>query len=203
MADSATKWFITPKFSTNASGTFTAGDPLGTNKVGMWECYSWAAYLWDNWNKNFTWNVAAIPAGPGGAIVAQANDDTFCISKHSKHPQEAWEVMKWLLEPTQMAQLTKSYGAIPGRKSLADSWLSDMKASNPNVDWDVFIEANNYAEKPNSEAWNPNYRKVWDEMTKAMDIVTAGASKDGAAVADALNAKVQEYTDEYWATAAK
>jgi len=202
MADSASVWKITPKFSSTASGTFTAGDPLGTNKVGMWECYSWASYLYENWNKNFTWNVAAIPAGPHGTIIAQANDDTFAITKHSKHPKEAWEVMKWLLDPAQMVQLTRSYGAIPGRKSLADSWLTDMKASNPNIDWQVFIDSNNYAEKPNSESWNPAYRQVWDEMQKAMDTATSGAAKDGATVADALNAKVQGYIDEYWKTAA-
>ena len=203
MADSALVWKITPKFSSTATGTFTAGDPLGTNKVALWECYSWASYLYENWNKNFTWNVAAIPAGPHGTIIAQANDDTFAISKHSKHPKEAWEVMKWLLDPPQMAQLTKSYGAIPGRKSLADGWLAEMKASNPKVDWDVFIESNNYAEKPNAESWNPAYRQVWDEMQKAMDQVTSGGAADGAAVADALNAKVQGYTDEYWKTAGK
>jgi len=205
MADSSLVWKITPKFSSTAAvtGTFTAGDPLGTNKVALWECYSWASYLYENWNKNFTWNVAAVPAGPHGTIIAQANDDTFAISKHSKHPKEAWEVMKWLLDPPQMAQLTKSYGAIPGRKSLADGWLSEMKASNPNVDWDVFIESNNYAEKPNAESWNPAYRQVWDEMQKAMDQVTSGGAADGAAVAEALNAKVQGYTDEYWKTAGK
>ncbi len=201
MADSASSWKITPKYSTTATGTFTAGDPIGTNKVAMWECYSWASYLYDNWNKNFKWNVAAVPAGPKGAIVAQANDDTFVISKHSKHPQEAWEVMKWLLAPPQMVQLTTSYGCIPGRKSMADKWLSDMKASNPEIDWDVFIESNNYAEKPNAESWNPSYREVWDEMTKAMDLVTSGTSKDGAKVANDLNAMVQKYTDAYWAAA--
>jgi len=202
MADSALVWKITPKFSSTASGTFTAGDPLGTNKVAMWECYSWASYLYENWTKNFTWNVAAIPAGPHGTIIAQANDDTFAITKHSKHPKEAWEVMKWLLDPVQMVQLTDSYGCIPGRKSMGDGWLTKMKASNPAIDWEVFLESNNYAEKPNSESWNPAYRQVWDEMQKAMDLVASGGAPDGGAVAEALNAKVQTYIDEYWKTAA-
>lgn len=203
MADCVSKYHIEPKFASTASGTFTAGDPIGTNKVAMWECFSWAAYLYENWTNNFNWNVAAIPAGPSGQIVAQANSDTFAITKHSKHPEQSWEVMKWLFEPDRLSLLAKSYGCIPARKSLSGGWLESMKETYPKVDWDVFIESINYAEKPNHESWMPAYRLVWDEQNLAMDAVCSGAQTDGSAVADNLNAKAQKYTDDYWKSAGK
>lgn len=203
LADNTSKYHISPQFASTATGTFTSGDPLGTGKVAMWECFSWASYLYTNWTNNFHWNVAAIPAGPTGQIIAQANSDAFAITKHSKHPDQAWEVAKWLLEPARMSVLAKSYGCIPARKTLASTWLEDMKTDYPKVDWDVFIESINYQDKPNHESWSPNYRLVWDEMNKAMDLVCSGSKTNGAEVADELNSKVQQYTDEYWKTVTK
>ena len=63
----------------------------------MWEVFSWMAYDYSTWTEAFNWDVAAVPAGPHGQLVAQANGDTFTIPKSSKHPDQAWEVAKWLM----------------------------------------------------------------------------------------------------------
>ena len=199
LADSIWKTHIHPTYAVTNSA-FSEVDPIGSNTVAMWEVFSWIAYAYGGWTETFNWDVAAIPAGPNGTPIAQANGDTFAIPKDAAHPDEAWEFAKWLWEPAQMKQLTESYGCIPARKSLADGWLAARQEENPNVDWQVFIDAINYMDSsPNNEGWVPNYRKVWDAMENAMQIVTSGQNTDVTQVLSDLNGEVQGYLDEYWA----
>jgi multiple sugar transport system substrate-binding protein len=183
------------------NSAFTDVDPLQSNKVAMWEVFSWMAYNYSTWTEAFNWDVAAIPAGPNGDIVAEANGDAFAIPKSSKHPDQAWEVAKWLMEPENLSRLAKSYGCIPARKSLASSWLDDMKAEHPNVDFQVFIDSIDYMDaQPNNEGWVPNYKKVFDATENAMSKIVSGENTNVQEVMEALNKEVQGYLDEYWAT---
>jgi multiple sugar transport system substrate-binding protein len=200
IADTIWTWHIRAT-GEQASMFDTAGDPLASNAVAMWECFSWMAYDWPQWQETFNWDVAAIPAGPTGQIVAETNGDTFVIPKSSAHPDEAWEVAKWMLQPENVATLCESYGCIPARQSLGDAWISAMQAAYPGVDFQVFIDAIAYMDKsPNHEAWEPNYGKVWDATENAMSLVVTGENTDVQAVLGDLNTEVQGYLDEYWAS---
>ena len=200
LADNIWSSHIEPSYAVTNSA-FAEVDPLGSGTIAMWEVFSWIAYAYDGWTEAFNWDVAAIPAGPSGTPISQANGDTFAIPKDAAHPDEAWEFAKWLWEPDQMTRLTESYGCIPARKSLADGWLEARQAENPNIDWQVFIDAIDYLDSsPNNETWAPNYRKVWDAMENSMQIVTSGQNTDVTQVLDDLNGEVQGYLDEYWAS---
>ncbi len=199
VSDSIWKYHIRPTGELSTA-SFTDIDPLQSGEVAMWESFSWMAYNYETWTQAFNWNVAAVPAGPHGNIVAEANGDSFVIPKHSKHPDQAWEVAKWLMQPEIMARLAESYGCIPARKSLAGGWLEQMKAAYPKVDFQVFIDSINYMDaSPNHEGWVPNYNKVWDAMENTMSLVTLGTNTDIEALLSALNGEVQGYLDEYWA----
>lgn len=197
--DTIWTWHIRPTGEVVES-QFTDIDPLQSGTVAMWEVFSWMAYNYSTWTEAFNWDVAAIPAGPNGRIVAEANADAFAIPRHSKHPDEAWEVAKWLMQPEVLSRLAASYGCIPARKSLADGWLDGMKAEYPQVDWQVFIDSIDYMDaQPNNEGWVPAYKKTWDAMENSMSLIVTGANTDVPAVLDALDAEVQGYLDEYWA----
>ena len=198
--DSIWKWYIRPNGEATSS-LFSDIDPLESGQVAMWEVFSWMAYAYSTWTEAFNWDVAAVPTGPHGQLVAQANGDTFTIPKSSKHPDQAWEVAKWLMEPEIMARLAKSYGCIPARKSLAGSWMDGMKADYPNVDWQVFLDSIEYMDaQPNNEGWTPNHVKVWDASENAHTLITTEKDRDVKQTLDDLNAEVQGYLDEYWAT---
>jgi multiple sugar transport system substrate-binding protein len=180
--------------------SFSDVDPLQSNQVAMWEVYSWMAYAYESWTENFNWNVAAIPSNSDGSIVAEANGDTFAIPQSSHHPDEAWEVAKWFMEPENLSRLAASYGCIPARKSLAGSWLESMSAQYPNVDFQVFLDSIEYMDaNPNNESWVPNFQRIYDAQENAASQIYSGASHDVQAVMDDLNTEAQTYLDEYWA----
>lgn len=191
---------VTPTSEELSSSFGGADNPFEGGSTAMWECFSWMAYAYPNF-EHFNWNVAPIPAGPHGDVVSPTNADTFAISNHSKHPDQAWEVAKWLVEPEMLARLCGIFGCMPARKSLADGWLSDISSQYPNVDFQLFIDSIDYMDaSPNNEGWVPNYQKVWDATQNAQDKIVSDESADVQAVMDALDSEVQGYLDEYWAS---
>ena len=198
--DSIWKSYIRPNGET-VSAILSDVDPLESGQVAMWESFSWMAYAYSTWAEAFNWNVAAVPTGPHGNLVAEANADVFTIPKSSKHPDQAWEVGKWMMEADVMSRLAQSYGCIPARKSLAEGWKEGMAADYPNVDWQVFIDSIEYMDaQPNHEGWVPNYTKVWDATENAMSLIVTEKDQNVQSVMEALNTEVQGYLDEYWAT---
>ena len=183
------------------SGAFydVAGDPFGSGLVAMWECHSWMAYAFEGWTDSLNWDMAAVPAGPNGDIAAAIHADTFAITKSSLHPQEAWEVAKWLSQPDILNRLAQNWGGIPARKSLAETWRSDMEAKYPDQDFQVFFDAIDYLDAPNHEAWMPQYNKINDALGNAIDLIVTGENLNVQEVMDAANEEIQGYLDEYWA----
>lgn len=197
--DSIWTWHVRPTSAELASSFGGADNPFEGGATAMWECFSWMAYAYPNF-EHFNWNVAPVPAGPHGDVVSSTNADTFAIPKHSKHPEQAWEVAKWLMEPDQLSRLCGIFGCMPARKSLADGWLKEMSSQYPNVDFQLFIDSVDYMDaSPNNESWVPNYQKVWDATENAQDKIVSGENSDVKAVMDELNTEVQAALDEYWA----
>ena len=180
--------------------TFSDMDfPFESGKIAMFESFSWSSYAFPNFTTAGNWNVAAVPSGPHGDVVSPVNADTFAIPAHSKNPDQAWEVAKWLMEPDMQNRMCGIFGCIPSRKSLASSWVDNMAAEYPNVDFQVFIDSINYMDAdPNNESWTPNYSKIWDAVANAQSVITTSNDKDAKQVADALQAEVQSDLDEYW-----
>jgi multiple sugar transport system substrate-binding protein len=187
--------------SVDEGSTFTGMDfTFESGKVAMFECFSWSSYAFPNFTTAGNWNVAAVPAGPYGDVVSPVNADTFAIPSHSKHPDQAWEVATWLMQPEMQSRLCGIFGCIPSRKSLASSWVDSMSAEYPNGDFQVFIDSINYMDaSPNNESWVPNYSKVWDTTENAMSRILSGESSDVQQVMNDLQTEVQGYLDEYWA----
>jgi multiple sugar transport system substrate-binding protein len=193
-------WHFRPS-SIDEGSTFTGMDfTFESGKIAMFECFSWASYAFPNFTTGGNWNVAAVPAGPYGNVVSPVNADTFAIPSHSTHPDQAWEVAKWLMEPDMQNRLCGIFGCIPSRKSLASEWVNSMAAEYPNVDFQVFIDSIDYMDaSPNNESWVPAYSKVWDATENAMSRILSGESSDVRQVMNDLQTEVQGYLDEYWA----
>ena len=198
--DSIYTWHIRPS-SVDEGSTFTGMDfTFESGKVAMFECFSWASYAFPNFTTAGNWNVATVAAGPNFSAVSPVNADTFAIPAHSQHPDQAWEVAKWLMEPPMQSRLCSIFGCIPSRKTLAGSWVDSMKSEYPNVDFQVFIDSIYWMDaSPNNESWVPNYSKVWDATENAMSRILSGESNDVQQVMNDLQAQVQGYLDEYWA----
>jgi len=179
-------------------GALFADDPMSPGIVANWEIQSWIEYAYSTWTEAFNWDIAAVPS-QDGLIQAQADFDIFTITKSSKHPQQAWEVAKWLLEPAQMKRLAPSYGCIPARKSLAADWLAEKQEAYPGVDFQVVIDAMAYADFPiNHEGWTPAFNQVVDSFTNLEQSILASKDANVAELLKTAQGEIQGYLDEYW-----
>ncbi len=69
--------------------------------------------------KNFDWGVTSLPAGPSGRATYLAGEH-LVIFKQSRHAEEAWTFLKWILEPENQAKFSEESGYLPVRKSVLD-----------------------------------------------------------------------------------
>ncbi len=195
--DSIWTWHIRPTEDQNSPygwDTFTAG------KSAMLENFSWQSWAWGDWQKAFKWDVAAVPAGPNGDVIAPANADVMAIPAKAKHPDQSWEVIKWMSQPDVMNRLCKVYGCVPVRKSLADSWVKDRSAEYPGVDFQVFIDSMEHLDaNPNVESWIPSWSEVFDAINKFDGGMQTGKVKNVEESLNTLNGEVQAIFDTYWA----
>jgi len=187
--------------SSAQEGAFYAnsGDPFGSGMQAMTEAHTWMKYAWGAWTDAFNWDIAAVPQGPNGKIIAIVDADTFMMPKHSKHQKEAWEVIKWFYQNEQLQRLIDNYGCFPAEETLAKGWADTVKVSFPNIDVQPIIDALNYLEPaPNHEAWRPEYTKINDIVAKANGEIMTGNNLDVTAVMTAADKEVQALLDDYW-----
>ncbi|WP_413378157.1 ABC transporter substrate-binding protein [Alkalihalobacillus sp. 1P02AB] len=97
------------------------GNPFMTGRVAMNIGGGWGFrnYI----EADFRWGVAAIPFGPDGTREIPVYADPWTISKDSKHPEESWELIKYLTNPEyggkRYAEIAMSY---PANLDIADVW---------------------------------------------------------------------------------
>ncbi len=194
-------WDYHIRANSEQGGAFyqSAGDPMGSGMIGMWENHSWMSYAYGGWSENFAWNVAAVPTGPTGNLIDMVDADTAVIPAASKHPEEAWEVMKWLFEPEQFDRLIANYGCLPADSVSMSAWTDVQKSDYPSVDFEVFLDALDYVESVNHESWKPNYSRINDIMDRVKGELMSGTNLDVEAVLQAAHDEIQQLLDEYWA----
>ena len=85
-------------------------------------------YLWSTYgvaDAGDDWNLAATPSY-NGQTTAAFNADTFRILKDSKHPDEAFKVLTYLLGEGSKDLLTL-YGGMPARPAEQDAFFETLQ----------------------------------------------------------------------------
>jgi multiple sugar transport system substrate-binding protein len=133
--------------------------PFFSGNVAMSQNYLWSTYGVADAGDD--WDLAATPSYQGQTTAA-FNADTFRILKGTKHPDEAFEVLTYLLGDASSTLLT-TYGGMPARPEEQDAFFTTLQEGFPNeVDWNVAKEGVNYADVPNFESYMPAYNKSLD-----------------------------------------
>jgi multiple sugar transport system substrate-binding protein len=133
------------------------GYPFFTGKVAMSENYLWSTYGVKDAGDD--WNLAATPSYQGQTTAA-FNADTFRILKGTKHPDEAFTVLKFLLDN---GDLLKLYAGMPAVESKQDAFLQSLQADyTQKIDWNVAKEGVAFADVPNFESFMPAYNQTLD-----------------------------------------
>ncbi|MFO7179047.1 MAG: extracellular solute-binding protein [Pseudomonadota bacterium] len=65
-------------------------------------------------------DVAPMPAAPGGAPTATLGGQQLAISAHTRHPEHARALVRFLTAPEQMLERARMAGHLPARRSVYD-----------------------------------------------------------------------------------
>jgi multiple sugar transport system substrate-binding protein len=138
-----------------------AGYPFCAGKVAMSTNYLWSTYCVGDAGPD--WNMAATPAYQGKTTAA-FNADTWRIMKASKNPDQAFEVLQYLLSNPDLLSL---YGGMPAVESKQDAFLTEQfKDYAQGIDTKVAKEGVAFADVPNFESFMPAYNQTLDLLSK-------------------------------------
>jgi multiple sugar transport system substrate-binding protein len=161
--------------ATRNSDTFQKGNAYDSGKVAMGISYLWYTCCLSDAGKN--WDVAVVPSY-NGKTTANFNADTFRIFKTTKHPQEAFEVLSYLLGDASKT-LLDTYGAFPARTADQAGYLKSLDEKFPQkVDWQVFFDGVQYADNPSFEAYMPNLQEANDRATTMLSLMMTTENLD-------------------------
>lgn len=126
-----TKWHVSPPASETNNASNIAEQLFARGQAAIIETGSWNLNFIGS-QTNFPWAVAELPAGPQGRISV-FNGLADAISAKTQHPQEAWELFKWLASP-QSEQLVGSLGTVwPGVQSADAGFVQYWQQKNIDV----------------------------------------------------------------------
>ena len=109
------------------------------------------------------WDIAAAPMY-NGKTTAAFNADTFRILKNSKHPDEAFTALTYLLTDGS-TDLLNVYGGMPARTADQTAFFDNLnKQFVQKPDWQVAIDSIQYADNPSFEAYVPAYNQTADRL---------------------------------------
>jgi multiple sugar transport system substrate-binding protein len=121
---------------------------------------------------NFRVGVAPLPAGPTRRVTL-ATTDGFAIYKGTRHPDAAWELLKFLISKDYGRAMAQANFLQPARLSLLDDWVSIIRQEFPaqtrDLDLTVFAQGHMQGYSVVSE--------IFPNMTEAVPLVYSAWEK--------------------------
>lgn len=151
-------------FGTDADVALSAGH-LAMALDGPWALPRYKTLL-----KNLDWAVAPLPAGPMKRATV-VGGEYLAIFKQSKHPDEAWKFVKWILEPEVQAFWSIRSGYLPIRHQASEvpefqAYLRD------HPDYRVFVEQMDVAQTQRSIDFHS--LRITAHLSRALEEATLG-----------------------------
>ncbi len=177
-----------PNATYRGSDLLAAGNPFDSGNVALTHCHLWYKCCVGNVPN---WDVAAVPSYGDGELISKLHADTFRVMKATEHPEEAVEVLKWLVGEA-AGPLLDVYGGFPARLSLQEDFIAGLDAQfEQGVDWQVFIDGLAYPDIPNHEANLPNYAEAFDRLQAFQSLYQSDPDLDIDAELDTLESDLQ------------
>ena len=137
-ADLSTRWHVAPGYAEQAQSPVNV--MFETGRVAMCFYGQWFVPQFRKNIKSFAWGVTTPPRHKvdiylSGGMVG------YGIYAHTKHPQEAWRFMEYLVGPQGQEAIAEIGWNIPGRRETA---YSPIFVENPNLNAEItqtFLEA--------------------------------------------------------------
>jgi multiple sugar transport system substrate-binding protein len=203
------KWFndgvwkdhFIPTYPQIQSDLLAKGNPFQSGNLAMAQTHSWymccinpAPPAEPSVAK---WGVAVAPAY-NGTITAKVHADTFSILDSTKNPEEAFAAVAAMV---QSGELLANYGAFPADPGLQQAFFDTVQAQYPDskIDWSVPQAMLGYVDKPNHQAWMPDYQKSRAALKAVYNKYRTTAGLDIDAELASLQTTLQGIFDDYFA----
>ena len=120
------------------------------------------------------WDLAVLPSY-NGRVHGLIDMDTFLIWKGTQYPEQAFEVLTYLIGPASQDLQIADLG-LPANRSDQDAYLTKVSSKFPWVEnWDVFQAGLAYPDIPSQEGYMPNYQ---DAMNRIQEFHNLMSEKD-------------------------
>jgi multiple sugar transport system substrate-binding protein len=134
------------------------------------------------------WDLAAVPEN-NGTVTSNFNADTFRVWKDTEHPEEAFEVLSYLVGEAS-AELLQVYGAMPANPDDQDAFFAGLDETyTQGVDWQVARDSMAYPDNPSFEAYTPSYKEAFDAIVEFGDTLRSTEGLD-------VDAEIESFTEE-------
>jgi len=135
-ADLRWKWHCSPTPAESALSAFT----FESGRLAMHWGWAGESPRFRRNIKSFRWDLTTTPSGPAGNFTV-VKGNQLCIYRESRHPNEAWEFVKFMTGPeAELLLCGKLRRAVPTRRSV----LNDpryLEADQPPYHTDIFLES--------------------------------------------------------------
>ncbi len=178
--DLVRKYHVAPPSTALKGGTSVGGSmrPFETGRFAMAMLQAdVASYA----NVPFDWDVAMPPKGPAGRRVLRYSE-AFGIPRTSKHPDSAWEFLRWMVEdmPPRFANRL-FYGQVPNSRRLASS--DAYLLGKPRVNRAVIVDL---IEDYSFSYWRTRWQQFRDQgFLPQLDLMMLGKKSVDEGAADA------------------
>ncbi len=170
--------------------------PFFTGKIAMSLNFLWSTYGLEGLDGD--WDMGIVPSY-NGQVTSAFNADTFRILKNTKHPDEAFEVLSYLLGQGS-AELLATYGAVPARTADQAAFFSGQDETfTQKPDWQVALDSIQFADNPNFESYMPAYNETLGLVGSGGKYTTKWQTDKGLNMSqefDALRAEIQAIWDK-------
>jgi multiple sugar transport system substrate-binding protein len=200
------KWFndgvwkdhFIPTYPQIQSDLLGKGNPFQSGNIAMVGTHSWYTCCINPAppaEPSFSWGVAVNPSY-NGTTTAKLHADTFSILDSTKNPEEAFAAVAAMVES---GELLTNYGAFPADPALQQAFFDSVQANYPDskIDWTVPQAMLGYVDKPNHQAWMPDYQKSRTALKALYNKYRTTPGLDIDAELAAVQTALQGIFDEY------
>lgn len=158
----------------SASPEFGNGNVFNTGKAAMGLTQTWyTCCLGDFRDAGHEFQLGIQPMMADGTVQGRIDADTFRIWKGTPNPEEAFEVLSYLIT-TGGDKLLPIYGAMPAIAEKTDDFFETKSADYPFVtpeSWDVFVQGLAYPDTPSAEQYLPNWNEAFARIQTFGDLL--------------------------------